>query len=400
MKNVRLLHFAKPDDAIHEMQRIGVDPLAIESLRDKTFHLNLKIEGIDCRLANFLKQEMVLQGGDVALDKRTIDCSIAVTDLILMGTQNQIKTLINRLEDHFNGRNDLAVRIRSCLKHLETPSSHTIRCKKRHLHLGERTHLMGIVNTTPDSFSDGGLYMDPDKAISYGIELASQGADIIDIGGESTRPGSKPLPLDEELRRVIPVIEGLSARVGIPISIDTYKSTVAVRAIAAGAEMINDISGLRFDPKMADIAAKHAIPVVLMHIKGTPEVMQLDVHYDCLFTEIMEYLEGSIEIAEGAGIDPRQIIIDPGIGFGKSAEDNLKIIRHLAELKSLGKPILLGTSRKSFIGKILNAPVDQRAEGTLASISAAIMNGASILRVHDVGPAKKAAQMVDAIMRG
>jgi dihydropteroate synthase len=259
---------------------------------------------------------------------------------------------------------------------------------------------MGIVNTTPDSFSDGGLYMDPDKAISYGIELASQGADIIDIGGESTRPGSKPLPLDEELPRVIPVIEGLSARVDIPISIDTYKSTVAERAIEAGAEMINDISGLRFDPKMADIAAKHAIPVVLMHIKGTPEVMQLDVHYDCLLTEIMEYLEGSIEIAEGGGIDPRQIIIDPGIGFGKSAEDNLKIIRHLAELKSLGKPILLGPSRKSFIGKILNAPVDQRTEGTLASISAAIMNGASILRVHDVGPAKKAAQMVDAILRG
>ena len=399
MKNVRLLHFAKPDDAIHEMQRIGVDPLAIESMRDKTSHLNLKIEGIDCRLANFLKQEMVLQGGDVALDKRTIDCSIAVTDLILMGTQNQIKTLINRLEDHFNGRNDLAARIRECLKHLETPS-HTIRCKKKDLHLGERTYLMGIVNITPDSFSDGGLYMDSDKAISHGIELASEGADIIDIGGESTRPGSKPLPPDEELRRVIPVIEGLSARVDIPISIDTYKSTIAERAIEAGVEMINDISGLRFDPRMADIAAKRAVPVVLMHIKGTPEVMQLDVHYDCLVTEIMEYLEGSIEIAEGAGIDPRQIIIDPGIGFGKSAEDNLKIIRHLAELKSLGKPILLGPSRKSFIGKILNAPIDQRVEGTLASISAAIINGANILRVHDIGPAKKAAQMVDAILRG
>jgi dihydropteroate synthase len=399
MKRVRVLYFAKPDEAVHEMQRIGVDPIGIESMREKLFHLNLKIEGIDCRLANLLKQEMLLLGGDVVMDRRIINCSVVASDLILMGTENQIKTLVHRLEDRFNGLHDVALRIRECLKHLQTPSQ-TIRCKKKVLHLHERTHLMGIVNVTPDSFSDGGLYIDADKAISQGIELASQGADIIDIGGESTRPGSDPLPLDEELRRVIPVIEGLSAKIDIPISIDTYKSAVAKKAIEAGAEMINDISGLKFDPKMAHVAAKHDVPVVLMHIKGTPKVMQLDVHYDCLLTEIMEYLEEGIEIAEEAGIDAGQIIIDPGIGFGKSAEDNLKIIRHLAELRSLGKPILLGPSRKSFIGKVLNAPVDQREEGTLASISAAIMNGANILRVHDVGPAKKAAQMVDAILRG
>jgi dihydropteroate synthase len=399
MKRVRVLHFATSDEAVHEMQRIGVDPIGIESMREKLFHLNLKIEGIDCRLANFLKQEMVLLGGDVLTDRRIIDCSVAASDLILMGTENQIKNLVNRLEDRSNGLHDVAVRIRECLKNLQTPSQ-TIRCRKKTLHLHERTYLMGIVNVTADSFSDGGLYMDADKAISQGIELASQGADIIDIGGESTRPGSDPLLLDEELRRVIPVIEGLSAKVDTPISIDTYKSVVAERAIGAGAEMINDISGLKFDPKMAHVAAKHDVPVVLMHIKGTPKVMQLDVHYDCLLTEIMEYLEEGIEIAEEAGIDAGQIIIDPGIGFGKTAEDNLKIIRHLAELRSLGKPILLGPSRKSFIGKVLNSPVDQREEGTLASISAAIMNGANILRVHDVGPAKKAAQMVDAILRG
>ena len=204
----------------------------------------------------------------------------------------------------------------------------------------------------------------------------------------------------EELRRVIPVIEGLSAKVDVPLSIDTYKSSIAERAIEAGAEMINDISGLKFDRRMAHVAATHGMAVVVMHIKGTPEVMQVDPHYDCLLTEIMEYLEQSIEMAEKAGVDPTKIIIDPGIGFGKTAEHNLKIIRHLPELKSLGKPILLGTSRKSFIGKILNAVVDQRFEGTLASISAAIMNGANILRVHDVGPARKAAQVVDAILRG
>jgi len=399
MKRVRFLQLVKLGEAIHEMRRIGVDPIGIESMREKIFHLNLKIEGINCRLANFLKQEMVLLGGDVAMDKRVMDCSVAASDLILMGTQNQIKALTDRLEDRLNGLQGVAVRIRECLKNLES-LPHTIRCKKKVLHLDEKTHLMGILNVTPDSFSDGGLYMDPDKAISHGIELASQGADIIDIGGESTRPGAKPLSPDQEVRRVIPVIETLAAEVEIPISIDTYKSFIAEKAIEAGAEMINDISGLKFDRKMADVAANHDVPVVLMHIKGTPEVMQLNAHYDCLLTEIMEYLEQSIDIAEGAGIDARQIIIDPGIGFGKSVEDNLKIIRHLAELKSLGKPILLGPSRKSFIGKILNADMDQRDEGTLASISAAIMNGANILRVHDVGPARKAAQLVDAILRG
>jgi len=399
MKKVRFLQFAELNEAIHEMQRIGVDPIGIDSMREKVFHLNLKIEGIDCRLATLLKQEMILLGGDVAMDKRTIDCSVAASDLILMGTPNQIKALIDRLEGRFNGLQGVVIRIRECLKTLENPP-HTIRCRKKTLRLDERTHLMGILNVTPDSFSDGGLYMDPHKAISRGIELASQGADIIDIGGESTRPGSKPLPADEELRRVIPVIEALSAKVEIPISIDTHKSSIAEKAIEAGAEMINDISGLKFDRNMADVAAKYDVPVVLMHIKGTPEVMQVDLHYDCLLTEIMEYLEQSIEIAEGAGIDPKLIIIDPGIGFGKSVGDNLKIIRHLAELKSLGKPILLGPSRKSFIGKILNAPIDQRDEGTLASISAAIMNGANIIRVHDVGPARKAARIVDAILRG
>jgi len=265
MKKVRLLQFNEPDEAIHEMQRIGVDPIGIELMREKIFHFNLMIKGIDCRLANSLKQEMVLLGGDVAMDRRIIDCSVAASDLILMGTQNQIKALIDTFEDRFNGLQGVAVRIRECLKNLESPP-HSVRCKKTVLQIDEGTHLMGILNVTPDSFSDGGMFLDPDNAISHGIELASQGADIIDIGGESTRPGAKPLPPDEELRRVIPVIEGLSAKVDTPISIDTYKSLIAEKAIEAGAEMINDISGLHFDPKMADVAAKYDVPIVLMHI--------------------------------------------------------------------------------------------------------------------------------------
>ena len=267
MKRVRLLQFSEPDEAIHEMQRIGVDPVGIELMRDKIFHFNIMIKEIDCRLGNLLKQEMVLLGGDVAMDKRIIDCSVAASDLILMGTQNQLNALIDRLENRFNGLQEIANRIRECLKNLESPP-HSVRCKQTVLHLDERTHLMGILNVTPDSFSDGGMFLDSDNAISHGIELTSQGADIIDIGGESTRPGAKPLLPDEELRKVIPVIEGLSAEVDVPISIDTYKSLIAEKAIEAGAEMINDISGLHFDPKMADVAAKYDVPVVVMHIRG------------------------------------------------------------------------------------------------------------------------------------
>ncbi len=256
---------------------------------------------------------------------------------------------------------------------------------------------MGILNVTPDSFSDGGLYFDKEKAISHGLRMVEEGADIIDIGGESTRPGSKPLELDEELRRVIPVIELLAKKVDVPISIDTYKSAVAKRAIEAGAEVINDISGLHFDSALAQIAAKEDTPLILMHIRGIPETMQKNVHYDSLFSEILRYLRDSIQRAESSGLDPQQIIVDPGIGFGKTVEDNLLIIKNLHEFRILGKPIMLGISRKSFIGRILNASAGERLEGTISSIAIGIQNGAHIVRSHDVLQAKKAIAVADAI---
>ena len=256
---------------------------------------------------------------------------------------------------------------------------------------------MGVLNVTPDSFSDGGFFLDKERAISHGLRMVEEGADIIDIGGESTRPGSKPLELEEELRRVIPVIESLARKVDIPISIDTYKSTVARRAIESGAQIINDISGLHFDPSLAQVAAQEDAPLVLMHTRGTPEVMQNDIHYDSLFSEILRYLNDSIQMAESSGLDPRQIIIDPGIGFGKTVENNLLIIKNLFEFRVLGKPIVLGTSRKSFIGKILNAGVEDRLGGTLSSIAIGVFNGAHIIRSHDVLQAKRAIAVADAI---
>ena len=395
MNLIRCLHITNANEAIHQIKKVGVDPTGIKLMEGKTLHFNLKVEGIEPRTANLLKQEMLSLGGDVAVDGRGLDCSTQQTDAILMGTQKNFEKLILKLEQypdlHLIGQS-----IKETIKNI-SKTHYSIRCRKRTLTLGKRTLLMGVLNVTPDSFSDGGLFFDKEKAIAHGLRMVEEGADILDIGGESTRPGSKPLELEEELRRVIPVIESLVKEVEVAISIDTYKSTVAQRAIEAGAEIINDISGLRFDPSLAQVAAKEDIPLVLMHIRGTPETMQKDIHYSSLFSEILQYLKESIQRAESAGLDPRQIIIDPGIGFGKTVEDNLLIIKNLFEFRILGKPILLGTSRKSFIGKILNTEVGDRLEGTLSSIAIGVLNGAHIIRSHDVLQAKKAIAVADAI---
>ncbi len=268
------------------------------------------------------------------------------------------------------------------------------------LDLTRRTHIMGILNVTPDSFSDGGLYLNTDKAVERSFEIEKEGADIIDIGGESTRPGALPLSPEEELSRVVPVIEKLKSRLRIPISIDTYKAEVAREAIKAGASIINDISGLRFDPEIASVSAEYDVPVVIMHIKGTPRDMQINPVYQDLIGEIRHFLEEGISIAQKAGVDDDMIIIDPGIGFGKTFEHNLEIINRLDEFRSLGMPILLGPSRKSFIGKILDLPPGDRLEGTAAAVAIGIMKGANIVRVHDVSSIVRVARVVDAITHG
>jgi len=263
--------------------------------------------------------------------------------------------------------------------------------------LTARTHLMGVLNVTPDSFSDGGLYRDPERAVRRGLEMVEEGADFIDVGGESTRPGSDPVPQEEELRRVLPVIERLSKATDIPISVDTYKSAVARRALDAGARIINDISGLHFDSDLADVATGGGATLVIMHMKGTPKTMQADPVYDDVISDIGEYLAAAIRIAEAKGIE--QIFVDPGIGFGKSAAQNVEIIRRLRELGSLGHPVLVGPSRKSFIGKILDLPVDERLEGTAAAVAASVMNGAHVVRVHDVKQMLRVTRVADAIVR-
>jgi dihydropteroate synthase len=259
---------------------------------------------------------------------------------------------------------------------------------------------MGILNVTPDSFSDGGKFINFSDAVSHGKKMIEDGADIIDIGGESTRPGAQSVTVEEEIKRVIPVIRELSKIKGAVISIDTMRSKVAEAAIKDGALMINDVSALRSDKKMAKVAGRHKVPVVLMHMLGNPRIMQENPRYDDLISDIISCLQNSITLAIKGGIKKSRIIIDPGFGFGKTVEHNLEILRRLKELKVLGCPVMIGTSRKSTIGSILDLPPDKRLEGTAATVTSAIASGADIVRVHDVEEISKVVKMSDAIYRG
>jgi dihydropteroate synthase len=265
--------------------------------------------------------------------------------------------------------------------------------------LSQRALVMGILNVTPNSFWDGGRFLDPDQAIRHAREMVAAGADLIDVGGESTRPGAESVSSEEELRRILPVIESLSREIPVPVSIDTYKADVARAALDAGARWINDISALRFDPKMAHLVAESRVPVILMHMKGTPKEMQQDPHYESVLSEVYSFLEERMAFAVSAGIRLEQIILDPGIGFGKRARDNLTILAGLEQFKRLERPILLGTSRKSFIGQVLGLPPEERWEGTAATLALGLIKGARIFRVHDVGPAVRVIRMAEAVCR-
>ncbi len=328
------------------------------------------------------------------------DCRPSATEqAFLSGTIHELMRgakIIASFGGHFS---DLGKRIVTLLDNY-LRSDYTINCRGTVLDLGSRTHIMGILNVTPDSFSDGGLYADIDSALTHARELAAAGADIIDIGGESTRPGADSVSEEVELARVVPVIKQLSAELPVPLSIDTYKSAVARKALEAGASIVNDISGLRFSPDMAQVAADYGVPVIIQHIKGTPRAMQQAPVYGDVVADVMAYLEEGIEMAERAGVGSGQMLIDPGIGFGKTLEHNLTLLNRLDEFRGLGKPVVLGTSRKKFIGSVLDIPVpEQRVDGTAATVALGIERGAHIVRVHDVARMVQVARMTDAVVK-
>jgi len=265
--------------------------------------------------------------------------------------------------------------------------------------LTEKTWIVGVLNITPDSFSDAGRFVDAGAAVDQAMRMAGEGADILELGGESTRPGAVPVPVDEELRRILPVLRRLRARLAMPLAVDTYKPEVARVVLGEGAEIINDIYGVRGEGRLAEVVAQAGAGLVIMHMKGTPSDMQIDPSYDDVVGEIVAFLRDRVVFAEGVGVDPESIVVDPGLGFGKRLQDNLALLRQLSAFHRLGKPIMVGPSRKSFIGKVLDLPVEERQNGTAACVAAAVLQGVAFVRVHEIRPAVHLIKMLDAIMR-
>ncbi|MHB8984351.1 MAG: dihydropteroate synthase [Eubacteriales bacterium] len=379
------------EQALKKIAWVGADEAGSRYMAPKAVHRLVMLEGMQPRQANIIKQEMLSKGGEAAVARGVIDCSIQETRVLLMGTLKQYDAFLTKLKSQPFGLSALADRIKQVLKNLEGFFPFELDCRGKTLRMGERTLVMGILNVTPDSFSEGGLFYDHGRALEHAHQMVADGADIIDLGGESTRPGYEPVAEEEELERVMPVLKRLINEIPAPVSIDTTKANVARRALEAGAHILNDQWSLRSDPEMASVAAEYGVPVIFMHNqKGT--------EYRDLIGDMVEYFQGSIEIAIAAGVPPERVIVDPGIGFGKTVEQNLEAIRRLGELRCLGRPILLGTSRKSVIGKTLNLPADQRVEGTAATVAVGIANGADIVRVHDVREMTRVARMTDAIL--
>lgn len=394
---MRFLSLETRDELIHEIKRLGADPAGTALMFPKGLTRLIRLSDVPCKVANLLKQELLSRGGDCAVAHGTLTHSVETTDVLMIATERQYRELIRKLKmQKFFGLPELAEAFQKSIRNVNR-KQYPLTLGDQTLDLGERTHIMGILNVTPDSFSDGGAFIDPEKAFEHALRMRAEGADIIDIGGESTRPGAEKISEEEEAARIIPLIERISREPGMLVSVDTYKASVARDAIAAGARMVNDISGLRFDPGMAPLVAETGVPVVLMHIQGTPRDMQKNPFYEDVLGEILVFLEESMEMAFAAGIREEQIIVDPGIGFGKRLQDNLDILKHLRDLKVLGRPVLLGTSRKAFIEGILDLPVTDRLEGTAATVCMGIMNGAHMVRVHDVREMSRVARMTDAV---
>lgn len=397
---MRLIHVDTVSDAVVELRRIGVDEYSINVMAPKTLGKTIKLENVSLPAANILKQEMLSLGGDAAVARDVITGKAKSSDVLLMGTLKQFKGLTDKISKQPFGLPQIARELNDMLSNVETPSHYELTCGKYTLDLGARTHIMGVLNVTPDSFSNGGQYFRCDRAVDRAKQMVKEGADTIDVGGESTRPGSGPISPQEELERMLPVVERLVEELDVPISVDTYRSHVAERLLQAGAHMVNDISGLNFDPDMGALVSHYDVPLILMHIKGRPKDMQANPEYDDVISEVYSSLCQSVDNALRANIRTQHIVIDPGIGFGKTVEHNLEILKRLREFTSMGYPLLIGTSRKSFIGKILDVPVDDRLEGSLAAAAVSILHGAHILRVHDVEPSVRVARLIDAILRG
>ncbi|WP_338835586.1 dihydropteroate synthase [Neomoorella thermoacetica] len=389
---IEVITVADAATAARLMQEVGADAGGIDLMLPKACFYCLKLKDVPARAANILKQEILARGGEAAMAAGVAGWSVDKTDVLIFATRRQLELLVAKLPVQGFGLDKLAAGIKTTLANWERNDVREIGCPRGPLVLGKRTLVMGIVNVTPDSFSDGGQFYDPGAAVEHAHQLVAEGADIIDVGGESTRPGHEPVSAAEEWRRLEPVLTRLTREIKVPISVDTYKASTARRALEMGVDIINDIWGFRVDPEMARVCGQYQAAVVLMH-------NQEGTSYKDLMFDILTFLRQSIQLAEDNGVPPEKIIVDPGIGFGKDLDQNLEVMGRLEEFKVLGKPVLLGTSRKSMIGRTLDLPVDQRLEGTAATVALGIARGVDIVRVHDVRAMVRVARMTDAIVR-
>jgi len=392
----RVVVIGSREDAAREMRAIGVCEGGIDAMQDKARTVVLKVSGVTVPVAHILKQQMLSLGGDAAVHMHVLTHAVECSDVLVMGTPLQLKRLVERLSFQPFDVPALGERIAVLLDGMLEPRTAVFRGSSFSFDLAERVRIMGVVNVTPDSFSDGGLYMQPTEALRHALKLIDDGADIIDIGGQSSRPGSEPVSEQEELKRVLPIVEMLSEEWAGPISVDTSSAVVARETLDAGAAIINDITGFTADQALAGVTAERGAACILMHMKGTPATMQKHPTYADLIGEIAGFLADAVERARASGLDDEQIAVDPGIGFGKTTKHNLAILRRLPELAVLGRPVVIGTSRKSFIGSILDLPVEERLEGTIATAAYAVAQGTRIVRVHDVRPVVRAVRMVEA----
>jgi dihydropteroate synthase len=393
--NAHPIDISNVADLERHLSEIDVSLEEIDRIADTFLHFTLKLEGVDTRAANLLKSSIETLGGGIAMRKEAHEYTVRETDIIITASRQALKLLAVKLKGQPFGLESIGLEITACL----AAGTRTMTWGNRVFDFTRKTYVMGILNRTPDSFYPASRRTTLAEAMKAVSQMIRAGVDIVDVGGESSRPGSDPVPVDEEIRRVIPLIQAIRGESDVMISIDTRKREVAERALDAGADIINDISGLKHDEGLARLVARRKVPIVLMHMRGIPKTMQRNPYYKNTISEILRELAPSIAFALGAGIPLEMIIIDPGIGFGKKIHDNLRIIRELASLKSLNFPILIGLSRKSFIGEILDKPVEKRLIGTITANTLAVLNGANIIRVHDVGDAVEMVKIIDSVRR-
>jgi len=395
---IRQIFIGSKEEAFSEFKKIGSTPEGAKIMSDKFVSLAIRADGVQDRAVNILKQEMLARNGDVAVSKSVLYSSADKSDVIIFGSEKSIRSLAEKIKIQPFGLKAMSLELEVLLNNIQKNElKNILKIAKKSFDLKTETVIMGILNITPDSFFDGGKYINLKDACVKADNIVREGAHIIDIGGMSTRPGSKPADIKDEIERTIPLVNYIKNNHDILVSIDTCRSEVAERAIEEGADIINDISGLVWDEKMKKIAAQSGAGLVLMHMRGTPQNMQNNPVYDDVIGEIYDFLKTQTEAAVIAGVKKENIIIDPGLGFGKKPEHNFKIIKKLSDFKSLGYPILAGASRKSFTGILLNLSPEDRLEGSLSAAALCVANGADILRVHDVKETIRAISIVKAV---